>query len=116
VEQFFFALDHTKKAYLSDINQELIDTYITVRDFPNEVVEAFLRYENSEENYYKVRSESPSTTIGRAARFIYLNQTSYNGLYRVNKQGRYNVPYGFRNNMEYDTNRIIAFSFYALIT
>ena len=106
----FFALDHTKKAYLSDINQELVDTYIAVRDFPNEVIEAFLRHEISKENYYRVRAENPESAIDKAARFIYLNQTSYNGLYRVNKQGRYNVPYGFRDTMEYDTERIIAAS------
>ena len=106
----FFALNHTKKAYLSDINQDLIDTYVAVRDFPYEVVESFLKYENSELSYYKVRSEAPSTDVGRAARFIFLNQTSYNGLFRVNKQGRYNVPYGFRINMEYDTRRIFSAS------
>lgn len=106
----FFALDHTKKAYLSDINQELIDTYIAVRDFPNEVIETFLRYEISEESYYRIRDENPDTVISKAARFIYLNQTSYNGLYRVNKQGRYNVPYGFRDTVEYDTGRILAAS------
>lgn len=49
----------------------------------------------------------PQNEIERAARFIYLNQTSYNGLYRVNRQGEYNVPYGFREQMVYDTDRII---------
>lgn len=107
----FFALEHTKKAYLSDINQELIDTYIAVRDFPNEVVEAFLKHENSKENYYRIRAEIPLTAVDKAARFIYLNQTSYNGLYRVNLQGRYNVPYGFRKiNIEYEAEKIIAAS------
>jgi DNA adenine methylase len=102
----FFALDHTRRAYLSDLNQELISTYIAVRDFPNEVIEVFLKHEISKENYYKVRSEIPETAIEKAARFIYLNQTSYNGLYRVNKQGQYNVPYGYRDTIKYDTKKI----------
>ncbi|WP_040214920.1 DNA adenine methylase [Clostridium polynesiense] len=103
----FFALQHNKKAYLSDINEELIDSYITIRDFPNEVIELFSKYKNTETDYYNIRELKPQTNVEKAARFIFLNQTSYNGLYRVNRKGEYNVPYGFRKRWEYDITRIL---------
>lgn len=103
----YFSLDHTKKSYLSDANPQLINTYINVRDNPNQVIEFFERMPTTKEDYYKVRKEFTSeNTVENAARFIYLNQNSYNGLYRVNKNGCYNVPYGFREKIEYDSERI----------
>ncbi len=90
----FFSLEHKKRAYISDINEELIDTYLAVKDNPYETIDVLNGYENTEEEYYRIRALRPETRIEKAARFIYLNQTSYNGLYRVNKNGDYNVPYG----------------------
>ena len=107
----FFSLDHNKKSYLSDANQELITTYIQVRDNASEVIKLLSDFKNTEEDYYRIRDEFvPQTPVEQASRFIYLNQTSYNGLYRVNRNGRYNVPYGFRKNWTYDSDRILQAS------
>lgn len=106
----FFSLDTKKKSYLSDINIELIQTYIQVRDNPQAVIEKLSMYENTEESYYKIREKKPESDIETAARFIYLNKTSYNGLYRVNRNGEYNVPYGYRKNVDFSSNQIIEAS------
>lgn len=107
----FFSLDHNKRSYLSDANPELINTYIQVRDNPELVLDYFFRFENTKEDYYIIRDQyDAQSPAEEAARFIYLNQTSFNGLYRVNRQGKYNVPYGFRNNWTYSRDRIIQAS------
>jgi len=106
----FFAFSHPKHCYLSDINQDLVDTYIAVRDMPEEVYRYFLLFQNNEEDYYRVRNLLPEDSAEKAARFIFLNQTSFNGIYRVNKQGEYNVPYGKRTNLNYSKDRIIMTS------
>ncbi|HWZ50174.1 MAG TPA: DNA adenine methylase [Granulicella sp.] len=51
---------------------------------------------NSEENYYKVRETRPTSEVGRAARFVYLTSLSFNGIYRQNLKGVFNVPYGYK--------------------
>ena len=87
----FFALEHKKKSYLSDSNQQLINAYIQIRDNPNEVIRILNGFENTEENYYKVREAfNLDNTVENAARFIFLNQTSFNGVFRVSKTGKYN--------------------------
>lgn len=107
----FFSMNHTKKAYLSDMNPELINAYVQVRDNPQEVINCFTQFINSEEVYYRIRDNYiPQSSADEAARFIYLNQTSFNGLYRVNRNGKYNVPYGFRKRWKYDTERILQAS------
>lgn len=91
-----------KKAYLFDKNSELINTYIAVRDKPMELLEKLEHHQesHSKEYYYEVRAHdrepnfAQSDTIERAARFIYLNKTCFNGLYRVNSKGFHNVPMG----------------------
>lgn len=107
----FFSLDHNKKSYLSDANPELINTYIQIRDNHESVLEYFFNFQNTKEDYYRIRdhykTQSPAE---EAARFIFLNQTSFNGLYRVNRQGKYNVPYGFRTHWTYSRDRIIQAS------
>ena len=102
----FFNIDRQRRAYLSDENAELINTYICVRDNPEGIIDIVQNYENTEENYYYVRGLTPEDPISRAARFLFLNQTSYNGLYRVNRQGQYNVPYGNRVFWEFDAEKI----------
>lgn len=103
----YFSMEHSKKSYLSDANSQLINTYIQVRDNPEELIEHFKALPNTEFDYYRIREEiTRDNTVENAARFLYLNQTSYNGLYRVNRNGGYNVPYGFRENWDYDLERI----------
>lgn len=103
----FFAIEHKKKSYLSDANPQLINAYIQVRDNPEGVIELFQKMPNTKEDYYRIRAEiTADNTVENAARFIYLNQTSFNGLYRVNREGRYNVPYGFRETWVYHMERI----------
>ncbi len=107
----YFSMEHSKKSYLSDANSQLINTYIQVRDNPEELIEYFKTLPNTEVDYYRIREEiTRDNPVENAARFLYLNQTSYNGLYRVNRNGRYNVPYGFRKKWDYDPERIRAAS------
>lgn len=106
----FLAIEHKKKSYLSDVNEDLINAYIQIRDNPQQVIAVLLSYNNTEEDYYRIRSLNLDNPIEQAARFLYLNQTSYNGLYRVNRSGGYNVPYGFRKNWHYEENRVLQVS------
>ncbi len=82
---------------LSDKNRGLINCYIHVRDNIETVIEFLQRYKNEEDFYYQMRDLVPKSSIEKAARFIYLNRTSFNGIYRVNLKGVYNVPYGFKS-------------------
>jgi len=100
---FFFHLVQSRKqfkAYLSDSNPHLINTYREVRDNLNELIEILVDHQNSyhknrEKYYYSVRDDqSNKTNTEAAAKFIFLNKTCYNGLYRVNKLGNFNVPHG----------------------
>lgn len=92
----YFSLDVPGTAYLSDANSDLVNTFIQVRDRVDAVIAVLKEYKTDEASYYQIRAEEPENEVERAARFIYLNTTSFNGLYRVNKMGKYNVPYGKR--------------------
>ncbi len=91
----FFYLQ-PEQAFLSDSNAELINLYSVVQDRVEELIVELTAYQNDEDFYYAVRSKDPGslTPIQNAARFIYLNKTCYNGLYRVNSSGQFNVPFG----------------------
>lgn len=107
----FFSLECNKNAYLSDANPQLINAYIQVRDNPTELIAHYLEMPNTKADYYRIRDELTSdASVINAARFIYLNQTSYNGLFRVNRNGKYNVPYGYRNAWRHNPDRILAAS------
>jgi DNA adenine methylase len=89
----FFALG-PGQARLSDLNGELMATYRAVRDRVDEVIEVLAILRNTKDDYYRIRAWNPRTPARRAARFIYLNKTCFNGLYRENLFGQFNVPYG----------------------
>lgn len=92
----FFGLPVVGRARLTDQNSRLIETYTAVRDQPSEVIRHLGNYENTEPFYYAIREARYESPSERAAQFIFLNQTSFNGIYRVNLKGVYNVPFGHR--------------------
>lgn len=103
----FFYLEPQRHSFLSDLNEELIETFNAVKHNVNRVIKTLKTFKNSEVDYYKIRESQLSTNAERAARFIYLNQTSYNGIYRVNLKGEYNVPYGFRDKSFLDVENLL---------
>lgn len=101
----FFAMSPTQ-ATLSDINEELIECYSVLRDEWQNVVERlhYHHLHHSKDYYYEVRDSKPKLLVNRAARFIYLNRTCWNGLYRVNLRGEFNVPVGTKTNVLLETD------------
>ena len=89
----FFTL-RPKRASLSDINEDLINTYVQVRDQADNVTALLREMPVSKEGYERIRSTQATDPAARAARFLYLNRTAFLGLYRVNRDGAFNVPYG----------------------
>lgn len=83
-------------AFLSDFNEDLINVYKQIQDSYKEVINYLEKYKNEKDDYYRIRSLTAQNDIEKAAIFIYLNRTSYNGIYRVNRSGQYNVPFGYR--------------------
>lgn len=85
-----------KQAYLSDSNERLIEAYIAVRDHAEDVIGLLRQHAaaHGHDYYYEVRARVPKTVPERAARIIYLNRTCFNGLYRENSRGEFNVPIG----------------------
>lgn len=108
----FFALQ-PEKAIISDSNPELINLYQQVADNVDDVIKYLEKYENTSEKFYDVR-EQDWTKLPKseaAARTIYLNKTCFNGLYRVNKKGKFNVPFGkYKNPKICDENGLKAAS------
>ena len=89
----FFAL-RPDRAVLTDANPNLIDAFCAVRDEVDSVIARLARLHNNADEYYRLRRARPRTQVARAARFIYLNKTCFNGLYRENLLGEFNVPFG----------------------
>jgi DNA adenine methylase len=95
----FFALAaerRFRRAVLSDLNRDLIGVYRSLRDDVDGVIAELrcLEGQTSEEDFYRIRATQPRKSAKIAARVIYLNKTGYNGLYRVNRSGQFNVPFG----------------------
>jgi DNA adenine methylase len=102
----FFA-SRPKSAKLGDLNERLIETYTAVRDRPLDVIQALSEWPNSKDIYYQIRSQVFTDNIRRAAQTIYLSKTCWNGLYRVNREGQFNVPFGNHERSVYDEKNIL---------
>jgi DNA adenine methylase len=91
----FFSL-LPQKAVLSDLNRELVELYSIMRRHPAKLKDLMREHHtrHSEAYYYATRERTPTTSLARAARTLYLNRTCWNGLYRVNRKGQFNVPIG----------------------
>lgn len=107
----FFATKHPN-AFISDQNEWLIDTYEAVRDDWEGVAEKLDQLQNTKNDYLRIRAVPPQSLdlISRAAHFIYLNKTCFRGLFRVNRQGQFNVPYGAYDRRYYDPTNLAAAS------
>lgn len=101
----FFALQ-PKKAIISDINCDLINCFVAVRDNSQSIVEQLHSHHAShcKQYYYRTRSSKPDDPTERAAWLIYLNRTCWNGLYRVNRRNEFNVPIGSKSNVVLPTD------------
>ena len=100
---FFTFADRIERAVLSDANKHLVLTYQIVKERVGELIEllkthALNHAKHGKEYYLKIRAQEPEDALEVAARFIYLNKTCFNGLYRVNKSGKFNVPMGSYKN------------------
>lgn len=95
-----FAMDPDRPKIVNDFNQDLIETYEVIRDKLPSLLKELETHKNTKEHFLDVRAWDRSSTyktlpsVKKAARFIYLNKTCFNGLYRVNSQGFFNVPFG----------------------
>lgn len=102
----FFAL-RPSKAILADSNARLIEAYIQIRDNPKYIAKLLRQHQarHSDSYYYSVRKRiHPRSAAQRAAQFIYLNRTCWNGLYRVNLKGQFNVPRGTKSSVLLNTD------------
>jgi DNA adenine methylase len=101
----FFHLQPSS-AILGDSNEELIAAYRGVRDCWRGVERLLRRHQtaHSAMHYYRVRASNPTRLVPRAARIIYLNRACFNGIYRVNRDGIFNVPKGTRSTVVFPTD------------
>ena len=113
----FFSLRH-QNSFISDYNHELTNLYQTIKTAPKELIKDLTKHQNTSEYYYATRAldrdaeqYAKLSNIQKASRFIYLNKTGFNGLYRVNKKGQHNVPYGkYKNPTWLNAENILACS------
>jgi len=103
----FFALS-PEEAYLSDANAELVNAYNRVKKDRMKVEKSLARYQKKHDSkfYYMVRDRRPKDPIARAARFLYLNRTCFNGIYRVNREGNFNVPIGTKDAVSFEDGHL----------
>jgi len=109
----FFALS-PRKSCISDINENLINLYITMRDEHEELAREITLHQkrHCKEYYYQIRGKKFRKSVKQAAQFLYMNRACYNGMYRVNKKGEFNVPIGTKTDFTYDLS---DFSQYSMI-
>ncbi len=104
-----------KSAVISDLNEELINLYNVVKNYPHELIETLnnTEFKNEKDTYLKLRERfneiigNPEYSIERAVLFLYLNKHCYNGLWRVNKAGKFNVPFGRYKNPSMPSQELI---------
>lgn len=101
----FFALNPTK-GMLSDLNPDLVNAYNVIKNDWKGLLENLKKHQENHclDYYYKIREQILRNPINRAAQFIYLNRTCWNGLYRVNLKGKFNVPIGTKISVILDTD------------
>ncbi len=99
----FFSLC-PKRGFLADVNENLVELYCVVRDQPADLVDVMLdhQHKHCKDYYYYMRAFTPATPLLRAARLLYLNRTCFNGLYRVNRRGQFNVPIGSKTTVVFE--------------
>lgn len=109
----FFELQ-PDNAYISDMNEELINLYQVVGDNVDELITDLQKHDISKEYFMKIRNIDRTeeyqnwSDVQKASRFIYLNRTCFNGMYRVNSKGEFNVPFGYYKNPRIlDENNLI---------
>lgn len=87
-------------AVINDVNKELINTYMVIRDHVDELIEDLKKHKNEKDYFYEIRNIDRRddyyelSPVQRASRIIFLNKTCFNGLFRVNSKGQFNVPFG----------------------
>ncbi|MBE8182985.1 MAG: DNA adenine methylase [Candidatus Portiera sp.] len=110
---------HLKKTgcHINDFNEDLVNVYEVVKKQPHKLIASLKEHKNTEEHYYETRaldrnSEfSKMSAVEKASRFIFLNRTGFNGLYRVNRSGQNNVPFGkYENPQIVNADNILACS------
>ncbi len=106
------------KAYINDLNADLITFYSSVKNYPEKLILLIKRLKNDKETFYKIRSLDRNPyyqyidDVFKSARFYYLNKTAYNGLYRVNSKGEFNAPFGNYKNFNIDEENLLNISSY----
>ena len=105
----FFA-GRPKEAILGDTNKRLTETYQVLRDHATDLIPILSQWKNDQETYYEVRASEYEDSVWRAAQVIYLNKTCWNGLYRVNRQGKFNVPFGHNDRKVFDETHLLKAS------
>jgi DNA adenine methylase len=101
------------RLHINDMNPDLVMAYVAIQNKVGELMDLLdvLSRDLSKDAYLRIRSEIPSTDLERAARFIYLNKTGFNGLWRVNSKGLYNVPWGqLKSPTLYDRDNLLKVS------
>lgn len=101
-----------EKSVLSDVNEELINLFTQMRDHPQELAKQLQAHQkkHSKTYYYEIRDKDYVSPMERAGRFLYLNRTCFNGMYRENKNGKFNVPIGTKDNCIYDIDKFEHYS------
>ncbi len=89
-----------EKGFLSDMNKELVTTYNVIKNDVDGLIRSLKKHKVDKEYFLKIRAQDPNKLddVSIASRFIYLNRTGFNGLYRVNSKGGFNVPFGQNKN------------------